>query len=165
MDEESLELIEQDIKKPSKCKIFCLMCSCINKKGIWYTKFGKFIFWLPLFLLFAAIGFGLLMLFGLATMKVIYGQYDINNGCLFVDHNCTIPTLCHMNDINSLTLGCAAIGSISVSILFVSILVIMVIVGGMFHCFDSCCNELNKSYDHSKFSLERKMMQSNGINL
>jgi hypothetical protein len=163
--DESADLLGSNHPGPSKCKICCLMCSCCNKKGIWYTKFGKFLFWLPFFVIFGLIGFGILVLFGIGTMKIVYSQFDVSNGCLYIDRNCTVPTMCRLNNMKALTVGCAAVGSISVAILFISTLVIMVIIGCMFHCFDTCSNELDKSYRHSKFTLERQMQQSSDVNL
>ena len=156
MDEESLELLASP--PPSKLNVCCLMCSCKNKKGIWYTKLGKFIFWFPIFIVLFGIGLVLLDLTGIATMKVVFDQYDVTSGCLNQNtpNNCTHKPMCYIDDRKALVLGCAAIGSISIILLFISILLIMVFIGLVFYCTDSCCSEIDKSYKHSKFTLQRQ---------
>lgn len=160
MDDESLELFndQSHLQNPSRGKVCCLMCSCRNKKGFWYTKLGKFIFWFPIFIILFGIGMVLLDLIGIATMKVIYDRYDVSTGCLYREdnNNCTDKPMCYINDHKALIIGCAAIGSISFVVLFISILLIMVFIGLMFYCTDSCCSEIDKSYKYSKFTLQRR---------
>jgi len=161
MDEETLDLLDSPSYSnnntyPSKCRICCLMCSCSNKKGFWYTKLGKFIILFPVFIIFIGIGLGLLDLFGIATMKIFYDQYNINTGCLNGYMNCTDKPMCYIDDHKSLIIGCAAIGSISFIVLCISILLIMIFVGLIFYCTDSCCSEIDKSYKHSKFTLQKQ---------
>ena len=174
MDTESSRLIPNDINNdqndyqndyPSRCNICCLMCSCRNRRGFWYTKLGKFIFWLPLFIILFGVGLILLDMIGIVTMKIVYDQYDIKTGCLYEStiNNCTNKPLCYINDRHSLILGCAAIGSISFVILFISILLIMIFIGLIFYCTDSCCGEINKSYKQSQFTLQRQRYRENAL--
>ena len=155
--DDSVDLL--DAPRPSVCKICCLMCSCFNKKGIWHTKLGKFIFRFPIVLVLAMAGLVLLVLLGISTMKVIYSKYDISTGCPYSYQNCTqvAQSMCHTDDWPTLVIGCAAVGSISFLMLFLSVLLVMIGIGCTFYCFDTCCNEIGNSYKHSRFTLQRSM--------
>ena len=156
MDEETLDLL--DTNSPSRCKVCCLMCSCRNRRGFWYTKLGKFIFWFPIFIILIGIGLVGLDFIGIATMKVVYDQYNIYTGCIDGNENCTNKPMCYINDRKVFVIVFAAIGSISFVVLFISILLIMIFIGLMFYCTDSCCSEIDKSYKHSKFTLQRQII-------
>jgi hypothetical protein len=135
--------------------VCCHMCSCCNDRGIWYTKFGKFIFRMPCILIITVIIACLLMLFGVGTTSLVYTGYDVTTGCPIDTVNCTDTTMCNANDQNALLFGCAFIGLISVFVVITVMIIILCITGTLFYCLDTCCSEIGKSYRYSEFTLYR----------
>jgi hypothetical protein len=144
-----------DNRRSSKCTICCHMCSCSNTQGVWYTKFGKCLTRGPFVLILIVISIIILDLMGIGATKIIFSNYNLNNGCPEKNINCTVTSICYYNNWKPLIIGCASIGSIAIVILIISILFITIFVGTIFYCFDSCCGEIDKSYKQTRFGLNR----------
>lgn len=146
--------------KISSCKACCFMCSCKNRKGFWKTKCGKSIIYIPIVILIIPIIIVAIDLLGLGVIKLLFNKYNIETGCIIGTKKCENQIMCYIDDYHALIIGCAAVGSMAIVVLVIGLLILSIMVGCFFYCFDSCCSEISKSYEYSKVRLQRNVFEN-----